>query len=156
MDTYTPNPNHKDAEGSNSLHLTIKANNADMCKKMINRVHRNELKSEVNIDGKNALKLMTEMILNGSTHIEFDFLEEKILKITGQKHNPYRKPKAQSKADFLATKKDQKLRLIRGESCGFSFECLKPPIWICRGNNCGVEITMEEDFSFKDLNHISR
>ena len=26
MDTYTPNPNHKDAEGSNSLHLTIKAN----------------------------------------------------------------------------------------------------------------------------------
>ena len=110
----------------------------------------------MNIDGKNALKLMTEMILNGSAHIEFDFLEEKILKITGQKHNPYRKPKAQSKADFLATKKDQRLRLIRGESCGFSFECLKPPIWICRGNNCGVEITMEEDFSFKDLNHISR
>lgn len=153
LDNYTPNVNHKDAQGSNALHLTIKASNADMCKNMINRMKKNELKSEVDIDGKTALKLMTEMILNGSAHDEFDYLEEKILKITGQKKNPYRKHTPQVVVDKT---KEQKFQLYRGQSCGFSFECLKPPVWTCRGNNCGVEVTLEKDLTFADLNHYSR
>ena len=156
LDTYTPNPNHKDAEGSNALHLVIKANNADMCTNIIYRVHKNELKSEVNIDGKNALKLMTEMILDGTAHIEFDYLEKKVLQITGQKQNPCRKTKPKNKSELLATKMVQKLRLFRGQTCGFFFESLKPPIWTCRGNNCAVELTIDQDFSFKDLNHSRR
>ena len=156
LDNYTPNTSHKDEKGSNALHLAIEANNPYIAKKIIGKMDNNVLKSEVNSTGKTALKLITEMILNGSPHDEFNSLEKAILQKTGQKQNPYRTPKLSKSEMNVVKSKTQKLQLVRRISCGFTFQYLKPSVWVCAENNCGVGISVDEDITFKDLNHSKR
>ena len=75
---------------------------------------KNVLKSKENSAGKTALKLITEMILNGSPHDEFNSLEKAILQKTGQKQNPYRTPKLSKSEMNVVKSKTQKLQLVRG------------------------------------------
>ena len=45
----------KDARGSNALIMAIEANQPDICRKMINIMDTYWLKTEVNMNGKNAI-----------------------------------------------------------------------------------------------------
>ena len=100
-------------------------------------------------DEKNALMLVTEMIKDGK--LEMKHVEKRILEKTGQKKNLYWDPiKAVDK------NKVQKLELFRGQSFGFCFERRAPQVWACRGENCEVEIRVEEDFSLEDPEHFKR
>ena len=60
LKNYKIDVNHKDAGGSNALHLAISAGKADVCKLMIPLIIVDNLKSEVNVENKNALKLVSE------------------------------------------------------------------------------------------------
>ena len=92
--------------------------------------------------------LATEWIQNGFRFIE---LEKQILEKTGQKQNPYRTSHV-----VVDKSQVQAIRLFRGLSCGFSFECLNTPVWICRGDNCKVEVTARQDFVLKDHHHYNK
>ena len=43
--------------------------------------------------------------------------------------------------------KKQSLNFVYGSSVGYKFECLDPPVWKCRGENCNIEIIVNEDSS---------
>ena len=137
--------NHKDAKGWNALHLAIEANKADICKKMISSIDTYGLKTEVNIDGKNALKLVTENINKGAYFYHFKEVEAQILEKTGQKTNPHR-----NQQQVVDKSQTQMLRLCRGFSCGFIFECLELPYWTCLGDNCSVRVSLGEDYALDD------
>ena len=104
----------------------------------------------MNADGKNALMLVTDKIIEHG-NIEFESVEKNILKTTGQKNNPYRKPTSQASLD-----KSQKIQLFRGKSCGYNFEYQEPNLWICTGDNCDVLVWVEEDFNLSKNAHYDK
>ena len=59
LKNYKMDVNHKDTGGSNALPLAINAGKADVCKLMIPLINVDILKSEVNVENKNALKLVS-------------------------------------------------------------------------------------------------
>ena len=92
--------------------MAIEANQPEICRKMINIIDTYCLKTEVNKNGKNALKLVTEIINKGA---EFQLLmevEKQILEKTKQKVNNYR-----NQQELVDKSKTQVLRLFRGTSC---------------------------------------
>ena len=156
IDTYpNVNINHKDSNGWNALHLAINGLKGNICIKMIEMIDKRQLRSEVNAENKTALMMVTEMVDDDIMNADFipEDLERKILTKTGQKENPYRKPKQNTPVDKSQV---QSLRLFRGRSCGFLFECLESSVWTCMGQNCNVSVELGEDFILEDDHHYSR
>ena len=103
------------------------------------------------MNGKNALKLVTEKIYKGSEFQSFIEVEKQILEKTKQKVNNYR-----SQQEPVDKSKTQVLRLFRGTSCGFKFECLDPPVWICQGEHCNVKVTLDKNLTLDDSYHYTK
>ena len=160
LKTYTLNVNHKDADGSNALHLAVNETQVETCKMMIDMIDLNGLKSEVNGENKNALMLVTGKLLeqlidthqsSKSTSFMYKDIEKMILRKTGQKHNVYLQPQVP-----VDKSKVQKLSLNFGKSCGFQFQ-LVGGVWRCGAENCGVQLTLEGDkLKMEDINHYTR
>ena len=94
--------------------------------------------------------LVTDKIIEEG-NIEFESVEKNILKTTGQKTNPYRKPTSQASLD-----KSQKIQLFRGKSCGYNFEYQEPNLWKCTEENCDVLVWVEEDVNLSKNTHYDK
>ena len=144
---------HKNAHGSNVLHLAIKSQNKLICRTIVQKFDKWELKTEVNAENKTALKIVTELVDDGDSSLTF--LGEKILEKTGQKQKPYRTPSSHNVVDKRQT---QSSCMFRGKSCGYSFksQALDPSNWICLGDNCAVITVVKDDFYLVDPHHYNR
>ena len=125
---------HKDSEGSNALHLAIGAEQWEVCKLMIEASDVQALKSEVNLENKNALMLLTTKIKAFPNEGELKKIEQCILQKTGQKHNIHMMDQT-----LVDKSQKQQMELFRGSSCGFSFEPHDGG-WACSGQNCSVKV----------------
>ena len=121
---------------------------------MIDKISKFALKTEVDVDGKNALMLVTELLSGEGNKSKFaKLVEEQILKKTGQKKKQIVDPFPKNVVD---KKTIQKLSHFRGFSCGFTFECLGSNIWQCIGENCNVTVSVNNDLVLADPHHYYR
>ena len=132
---YVLDVNHKDAAGSNALHLAVSAGKAEICKVMIPHINKWDLKSEVNVENKNALMLVAELIKEYPYSSSYKVIEN-------QKKGPI-------------DKTIQKL-LLHVSSCGFQFQQVGG-MWQCRGEDCQVQVMLDGDhLRVEDKNHYTR
>ena len=147
---YVLDVNHKDAAGSNALHLAVSAGKAEICKIMIPHIKIRDLKSEVNVENKNALMLVTELMKKWTYDSSYKVIENIILDRLGLKQNPYT---IQKKGPLDNT--IQKL-LLHGSSCGFQFQEVGG-VWQCRGEGCQVQVILDGDqLRAEDKSHYTR
>ena len=153
---YVLDVNHKDAAGSNALHLAISAGKAEICKIMIPHIKMRDLKSEVNVDNKNALMLVAELIKEypySSSYkqlVDYKVIENLVLDRIGLKQNPNT---LQKKGPIDKT--IQKL-LLHVSSCGFQFQQVGG-MWQCRGEDCQVQVMLDGDqLRAEDKNHYTK
>ena len=159
LGSYKLNISHKDANGSNGLHLAIKAGKGDICMAMIDTIDVRSLKADVNAENKTALMLVSELsdkdIVLESCHsieLRYSMLKKNILEKTGQKERNTLKPRAP-----VDKSQAQILRLNQGTSCGFQFKQVGEGVWRCQGSGCGVEVRVESDDNrLEDPQHVAR
>ena len=147
LNSYIIDVNHKDADGSNALHLAIVAGEVEICELMINIIEPKDLKSVVNYENKHALNLVCELMEKWTLNSSAQKIENLIYKRTGQK-----KKTKKIKVDKTKT---QQLILL-GQSCGFLFQ-LVGGVWICLGENCTVQVMAPGGkLRAEDGNHYTR
>ena len=66
LNLYPVDVRHKDAKGSNPLHLAIQANKPEISEKIIDMMDPFTLKTDIDVDKNHALKLVTDIIDEGS------------------------------------------------------------------------------------------
>ena len=166
LEIYRPEVNHRDADGSNSLHLVISAISTekvhdnlkvDLCRMMIESSKVHDLKSEVNADNQNALMLLSDLktlVKNNqkstNNYNNLNMIERMILKKTGQKVYQHMAPRTPVDKTHV-----QRLRLEFGQSCGYQFR-LVDGMWWCRGEDCYVQLQEGEGHRPWDKNHYTR
>ena len=110
-----------------------------------------DLKREVNINEKTALKLVNEIISSDdNTYLEFNHIQKKIIEKCGLKAGPICKSEEKKPIDKNV---NQRLRLYLGESVGYKFKCVTPPRWECTGEDCNVSLEVSEDLMITDQHY---